>query len=186
MRLPRDRERALILSLLRDHDQCVVFPQEAYRRPDGFLAVHRDGLQELLHRRLYRLVRDVPLGRAKLSRTCDTWGCQNPWHFALAPVLETGSHHACPNGHVYADTGVTASGHCLICATARRAHRSHGGLDGGAINAAKDHCPAGHAYTDANTYRQRTGSGIRRKCRACNLAATRAKRAVATTIPSPV
>lgn len=33
-----------------------------------------------------------------------------------------------------------------------------------ALNAAKTHCPKGHEYTEANTYRQKSGS---RMCRAC-------------------
>lgn len=168
MRLPLEREKALVLAVLRDHDQCVVFPQDSYRRPDGFLPVHRDGLQELLHRRLFRIARDFPLGRAKLERTCDTWGCQNPFHFAIAPGLRAGSRERCPNGHLYAEVGVTESGHCLICASDRRARRASRAPDGGAINAAKCCCPAGHRYAGENLYLQRTRSGFRRKCRMCN------------------
>lgn len=177
MRLPREREEALILAVLRDHDQCVVFPQDSYRRPDGFLPVHRDGLQEFLHRRLYRIVRDFPLGRLKVERTCETWGCQNPFHFVTAPQLGFG-REVCPNGHVYAEVGVTMSGHCLICASERRARRASRGLDGGAINAAKCCCPRGHRYAGDNLYLQTTRSGFRRKCRACNRLAKRATHTV--------
>lgn len=45
-----------------------------------------------------------------------------------------------------------------------------------ARRAAVTHCPAGHAYDDANTYRARNGT---RKCRACKNASTRAARAAA-------
>lgn len=42
---------------------------------------------------------------------------------------------------------------------------------------ARTHCPAGHAYDDANTYVTRKG---KRSCRACNTARMRATRNVGT------
>lgn len=47
-----------------------------------------------------------------------------------------------------------------------------------ALNARKTHCPAGHAYDDANTYRDRKGH---RRCRACR----RGEPAVVATFPTP-
>ncbi|MEU3917093.1 HNH endonuclease signature motif containing protein [Streptomyces sp. NPDC029004] len=45
-----------------------------------------------------------------------------------------------------------------------------------ARRAAVTHCPAGHAYDEANTYRAKDGT---RKCRACKRAQNRARRAAA-------
>ncbi|MFF7234424.1 HNH endonuclease [Streptomyces sioyaensis] len=45
-----------------------------------------------------------------------------------------------------------------------------------ARRAAVTHCPAGHAYDEANTYRAKNGT---RKCRACKRAQNRARRAAA-------
>lgn len=45
-----------------------------------------------------------------------------------------------------------------------------------AARAAVTHCPAGHAYDEANTYRAPNGT---RKCRACKRTAARARRAAA-------
>jgi len=42
-----------------------------------------------------------------------------------------------------------------------------------ARNGRKTHCPAGHEYTDGNTYLARTG---RRTCRSCTLARVKAYR----------
>lgn len=176
MRLSIDRERALVLAVVRDEGACVVFPQQAYRRPDGFLPVHRDGLQELLHRRLYRTVRDADLGRSRLERVCGTFGCQNPFHFALRAGLAPGSKTHCVNGHRYAEVGITPSGHCRICADRRIARRRSGRPDAAAINHEKTSCPHGHRYSAENTYVQRTRSGTRRKCRACNRKATHERR----------
>lgn len=47
------------------------------------------------------------------------------------------------------------------------------GAGRGVLNASKTHCPAGHAYDDANTLL----SGGRRYCKACMNARKRAKRA---------
>lgn len=176
MRLPPNRERDLRLAILKDDSQCVVFPQHLYRRADGFLPIHRDGMQELLHRRLFRLLRDKDLGVRKLERTCPTWGCVNPFHFALVAGLVAGTRRACPNGHLYADVGRTPDGHCRVCAEARRTRRSNGRPTMASINRAKRFCAHGHEYTEANTYRQRLPHGYRRKCRACNLAAVQRRR----------
>lgn len=180
MRLSRSRERDLTLAILRDEAACVVFPMDVYRRSDGFLPVSRDGLQELLHRRLYRTLRDTDLGVRKLERTCDTWGCCNPFHYALVAGLVAGTRRSCPNGHEYAVVGRTPSGHCTVCAAARAARRHIEGPSGPQINAAKTQCAHGHPYTAANTYRQRTKYGWRRKCRACNIDAVHRSRQILT------
>lgn len=168
MRLPPERERALILTVLREPETCVRFPDAEYRRADGALPVHRDGLQELLHRRLYRIVRDADLGRRRIERVCETPGCVNPYHYALRAGLAPGSKAQCANGHRYDEVGVTPSGHCRICAEQRARRRRSSAPDGGALNARKTHCPAAHEYDAANTYVQITPRGTRRKCRACN------------------
>jgi hypothetical protein len=38
-------------------------------------------------------------------------------------------------------------------------------LRGGIVNASKTHCPRGHAYDEANTFRDRKGSRVCRECR---------------------
>lgn len=177
LRLSRKREQDLVLAVIRDEKACVVFPLEAYTRADGALAVHRDGLQELLHRRLYRQIRLTNLGRAKLERTCDTFGCVNPFHFALRAGLQPGSRSRCANGHLYEEVGVTPTGHCVICAERRAKRREREGLSQAQINAAKTHCPANHPYNEANTYVAHSPNGnARRRCRACNLAVSRRRR----------
>ncbi|MGW4602712.1 HNH endonuclease signature motif containing protein [Streptomyces sp. NPDC004532] len=51
-----------------------------------------------------------------------------------------------------------------------------------ALLAAKTHCPAGHAYDDANTYRAPNGT---RKCRTCKREQARNARVAARTTPTP-
>jgi hypothetical protein len=139
-----------------------------YHRTDNFIPVYREGLQEFLHRRLYRLTIDDNLKRERLAQTCDTVGCVNPHHYRLTGDRLKGAPDHCPNGHPYTDENTTPSGHCRICAERRQARRvSRTAPDGGEINAAKTHCPQGHLYSKDNTYIYRTTAGVHRKCRTC-------------------
>lgn len=44
-------------------------------------------------------------------------------------------------------------------------------------NRAKTHCPAGHAYDEANTHFEKVPSGLGRRCRKCHAIRERARRA---------
>lgn len=169
MKLSLEAERSVIESARRYPSDHIVWQRKSYSRADGALTVYRDGLSEALHRRLYRLVIDPELKRQRLERTCDRWGCANPYHYRIAGGTERGARTHCGKGHPYEPDNVTDSGHCLICATARRAKRAAGEkLDAPARNAAKEFCPSGHAYDQANTYIAIGARGIHRKCRRCN------------------
>lgn len=191
MRFSRDMEREALEGCQSDPQQHLIFgsgkptPGVApYQRRDGAIAVNRDGLQEFLHRRLFRTLVRTDLGRRRLVRTCDTWGCANPFHFRMAAGLEPRSREHCPNGHSY-EGNTTPSGHCAICAGRRRARRAtHLGPDAAAINAAKTHCPQGHEYTPENTYLYATSTGVHRKCRACNAERARQNRSTGARIVS--
>lgn len=148
MRLTADREDELVTLLRRDPDVCLTFPPDTYTRPDGALAVHRNGVQELLHRRLFRRLIGE-LGRIRLDRNCPTFGCCNPHHFTPTRRLPRGATKA------VAETA------------AREAAERRRGV--AALNAAKLYCPALHEYTPENTYRYTDATGAtRRKCRQCN------------------
>lgn len=46
----------------------------------------------------------------------------------------------------------------------------------GRWNSNKTHCVAGHEFTEENTYYQKDGKSIKRRCRACNRAAMKKRR----------
>jgi hypothetical protein len=176
LRLPLDAERSVIESIRRYPEDHVVWKRELYTRPDGALQVYRDGLSEFLHRRLYRLLIDPNLKRQRLARSCDRFGCVNPYHWVITGPREKGARQACPHGHPYTDANTTASGHCATCAAARAALRAGGVTDAPALNAAKTHCPNNHEYTPGNTYVYVGAHGVHRKCRICNRQRAAARR----------
>lgn len=180
MQLSRDAEESYLLAIRRDPGACIwVVPNREqvarpqlgagpYSRADGSLMVYRNNVQERLHRRFYRLVRDPKLGRHRLERTCGTWGCFNPFHYQRSEDLLRGGIDHCPNGHPYTDGNLTPEGLCATCAVARAARKANHRPTVAQLNASKDHCPHGHPYTAENTYVYETkNGGHRRKCRAC-------------------
>lgn len=76
------------------------------------------------------------------------------------------------------DPGCVNPDHLLpvtIAANTRRSPRTIASR-----NATKTHCPAGHAYDEANTIVRRTPTGgLRRDCRTCKNDAAKARRATA-------
>jgi hypothetical protein len=172
VKLSREAERSVLESIRRYPEDHVTWRRELYTRADGALLVYRDGLAELLHRRLYRLTIDPDLGRKRLVRTCDKHGCANPHHYEVQGE-ETRTH--CPKGHPYAGN-TDPTGHCAICAAARRASRSGDGKPAPVLNAEKTHCPNSHEYTPRNTYVYVGRGGVHRKCRACNAERAAARR----------
>lgn len=169
MPVSRAHEAAVVREVQKDPTGHVLFAESAYRRADGLIVVYRQGLQEYLHRRLYRLLVDPSLGRKYLARNCGTHGCLNPYHYRMGDELIKGAPVRCRHGHEYTPDNLTASGHCLICAQRRAERRAKGvAPSGGEINAGKTHCPHGHSYLEPdNVYKYRTQSGWHRKCRVC-------------------
>lgn len=173
MRLSKRRETELLEQLRADPATCITFPPEVYSRADGGLLVHRDYLQEMLHRRLYRLLIDPSLGRRYLTRVCESFGCVNPYHYRPVADRSVSDRPACPSGHLYLPGNLTATGQCRACWERRRS-RDRSVL--ATANAAKTTCPAGHEYTPENTYSYRApGGGTQRKCRACTAARNAAR-----------
>lgn len=171
MRRLREEERLDLLRIQRDPEADFVYPDEFYTRPDGRLLLYRDGLAEMVHRRFYRLLIDSNLGRQKLVQTCTERLCVNPHHFRMiAGTLERGAKTHCRNGHAYDEVGLTPSGHCPVCAAARKSARSASGRpDGSDLNRAKQRCPRNHLLSGANLYVYTDPRGYRhRRCRTCN------------------
>lgn len=177
MRFSKTREANILLALEHDPVTCLTMNDGDYRRADGSIIIHRDNLAEGLHRYLYRRLVDPDLGRTRLRRACETWGCINPRHYRVGgpPPATT---EQCPRGHLYLPGNLTESGHCLACLKDRLARRqtSEGRLDAATINALKTHCPHDHPYTKENTYLYRTPTGVHRLCRTCKLAQAKAWR----------
>lgn len=176
MKLPLEAERSVLESIRRYPEDHVVWKRELYTRPDGALQVYRDGLSEFVHRRFYRLLIDPELKRQRLGRTCDRFGCVNPYHWQITGPVARGARTHCVHGHEYTDANTTASGHCATCAAVRIAKRAGGAADAPGLNAAKTRCPNDHEYDAANTYVYLTDRGVHRKCRACNRERAAARR----------
>lgn len=176
MKLPLEAERSVLESIRRYPEDHVVWKRELYTRSDGALQVYRDGLSEFLHRRLYRLLIDPELKRQRLARSCERFGCVNPYHWRITGPLVAGARSHCVHGHEYTDANTTASGHCATCAAVRAAKRAGGVIDAPSLNAVKTHCPHGHEYDATNTYVYVGGHGVHRKCRRCNAERAAARR----------
>lgn len=124
-----------------------------------------------------------------ILHSCDNPLCVNVRHLSAGSQAENMRDMAqkgraanskkshCPKGHPFdqSNTYVTPDGRrsCRECnRSAARANyrRQKEGRPPTAANQLKTHCPAGHPYDDANTYRHKGG----RACRAC--AASKKKR----------
>lgn len=150
---------------------CVVLPE--YADKDGKIIVTRDGLRIYLHRHLYRRVWGVRLpSNYYLLRTCDTHGCQSPFHHEMSKSPHRRSAF-CRNGHEYKPEDVFGDGSrtCSACLEARRAKRpNHGGKRHWERELARQFCPAGHPYIPENMYVYKTRTGSNRKCKTCTKA----------------
>lgn len=133
----------------------------------GRILVSRDGLRQFLHRRFYAVMVENPVP-ALLYRSCDTWGCQNPFHF----TTQRPSLGKCRNGHRYRqqDRQQDGSMRCGQCRDQRNQARRRGGEAHWEAEKRRQFCPYWHEYTPENTYTSPTASGgVRRKCKACAL-----------------
>lgn len=169
MRLSKQRERDLIHQIQDDPYTCRTVDADDYTRADGHVLVHRDHVQEFLHRRLYRILINPGLKRGHLMRVCETWGCVNPNHYRENLAAATPSRSVCPSGHNYLPGNLTPSGHCRICTEKRIERARTVSDDTPGLNARKTHCPANHEYTPENTYTypSKTTGMLYRKCRTC-------------------
>ena len=106
----------------------------ANRKSGGYGQLTLNGKRRLAHRLVYELmVGPIPDGM-QLDHLCRQRGCVNPGHLRVCTLRENS-----------------------------RAPGSKTGRATGARNRAKTHCPKGHEYNDANTYRAKG----ERSCRTC-------------------
>lgn len=140
MRFTHVREQEVMSTLRENPEAHIVFPARAYR-PDGRILIHRDGRNRFMSRYLFeRLVQPdlESLGTLFLLPTCNTWGCQNPYHFKawaspkgeIAIASETVANATkthCHNGHAFTpeNTRVDRRGKrvCRTCDRKRAAVR---------------------------------------------------------------
>lgn len=134
-------------------------------------------------------------GRWVLHR-CDNPPCVRPEHLFLGDVVDNNrdmadkgrawyqAKDACHNGHPYSEenTYIDTAGRkrCRVCRRARRrvnrteAEQQEMRRRMGVPRAEKTHCPQGHPYDEANTYR----SNGHRQCRTCRRQRDKAQRSV--------
>jgi hypothetical protein len=153
----------------------------------GYLSV--DGRDQCAHRVAYEaLVGPIPNG-LELDHLCVNPPCLNPAH--LEPVThaenqrriaerQTGCRRA---GHDWTDPNnvrsrPNGSRYCAACEreAQRRRHSEKTGKPYQGPMAERTHCPQGHPYDEANTYRHNG----RRSCRACMQQRSLARRTTKT------
>lgn len=123
--------------------ECWVFTGAKNHSGYGIVQLGRGIGTDRAHRIVYReMVGPIPEGLT-LDHLCANTACCNPAH--LEPVTRSEN-------------------------TKRQWAAGRG--NAGASNVTKTHCPRGHAYDEANTYR----SNGRRHCRACAREKARLKR----------
>jgi len=121
--------RSQILAAIDEHpDRALVLPDHAYDH-DGYVAVHVQGLQWMLHRWLYEQLIG-PLGGRRIYNTSGVKGNVNPYLFSLSrqPVksraVANRDKRKCPHGHRYtsANTLVFSDGkrRCRRCRYGKR------------------------------------------------------------------
>lgn len=125
-----------------DTNGCWLWQGAKTSRGYGAIAFMVEGRRRSLSRSVHRVVAEVVYGPlpadALICHVCDIKACCNPEHLYVGDRL-TNARDARERG-------------LLVNVLAQ-------------ANAAKTHCPVGHAYDDANTYiNPRTGC---RKCRTC-------------------
>lgn len=160
MRFPQPLELEVIRSLVDHPDDCITFPDHAYR--DGHITIYRDGLSHRLVRYLYEKVTGEPPPRYLLPN-CKTKGCQNFHHFE-AYERPYALRLVCPNGHPYTARNTLTDNHrrCRRCRDAYNARRRKG------TGGKRDHCRKNHRLTADNVYLWRDADGIvHRRCRRC-------------------
>lgn len=126
----------MIAKTVRLDSGCRVFV-DGYCNPKGYGMVMVGPTPRLVHRIAWEHEVGPLRSGVKVLHHCDTPACTEVAHLFLGSIADN-------------NADMIAKGRGRM----------------GAANKAKTHCPAGHAYDDANTYTDRRG---RRSCRACAL-----------------
>lgn len=158
----------------------------------GYGKTWQGGRMVYTHRVSYETFNGPLAAGKQIDHLCRNPKCCNPDHLDLTSartnVMRSDSRGAlnaratsCPQGHPYDEANTLRPSRggrqCRACSRARK-HAAAilkyaNGPGRGANHRAKTECPHGHAYDEANTYRDPKG---RRGCRACHRAREAARK----------
>lgn len=154
--------------------QCWIWT--AGKMPRGYGVFHpTHGKTTYAHRYAYEdLIGPIPDG-LHIDHLCRVTPCVNPAHLEAVTQQVNNARTCkdeCDNGHAFTEANTYEwQGHrfCIACRRARSSGRDPRSEPTTQVNTGRrserTHCPRGHAYSDANTYRSPGGSG--RQCRTC-------------------